>query len=934
MTVEQPIWARSLVKAIALAMITLVTPQIVFAADGDEDEDAVVVEEVVVTGSRIKRSNFSSASPITVISGQSILESGFSNLGEALRNQAAAGTAGFNQSSILSGGGASSVDLRNMGQSRVLILVNGKRVASFADALANQAIDLSFIPSSMIERVDILRDGASAIYGSDAITGVVNIILKERFEGVQAGVSSGISGEGDGEQYSADFAIGTTSDRGSVLVGMEYRYNENINQTDRDWAFPTISSLRAGGISQGSFFSPGGAWFGNNGEFFCTIPKAFGGDEVTLQTATCPANQTPTPDNPDGVTLGRYDYALNQDLISQSELYSTSGYGVYELFDGIEGFLEVQYSKRTGTSNLDGNPGSFGTPAYPQGSVVPGTNPNVPTPGVGGSYFFRPTSTIGSRRSEFEVNTTRLVGGIRGEILNEDSFLNNWNYELSYLYTRLDATLQTNSTWNLGRFLRIVDPVACAQDSLCAQVVNPSGALDVVRPGNWTPSEISYLRQNSSALAKFQTTGFFGYASGPIFELPAGEVQVAIGFETRTDEGISKPDSITEAGESVANQVFTTEGSFNVEEYFVEIDIPLFADIPFVQSLDLNIQARSSDYSTFGRETVERFGLNWQITDDLRIRGTVSSAYRAPQVTDLFGGGVTSFDFFSHPCSNTAGERSDPVVEANCVAAGFPVATPQASNQFAATAGGNPLLEPETADTGSIGIVFTPSFIDGLSVSLDYWDIEIDDQISRNTSDSIVDACFTSVGLSAPECAQFSTIAGPGGTLVVSQLRNGLSNLGGVSSDGFDLGASYEFDGPFDTLVNLDLNSTYVKENTFFPGAGGADDRGSIPRIKANFNANVSWNAWDFSWRLRYIHSMSDPSFTKETNVFGYEDVPSHTESDVRVRYNWEQYTAVFGVNDLFDRDPPYVFSSGNNTDLFLYSPVGRYMFLRLSANL
>ncbi len=190
MTVEQPIWARSLFKVLALAMITLTAPQFAFAA---EDDDAEVVEEIVVTGSRIKRSDFTSSSPITVISGQSILESGFSNLGEALRNQAVAGTAGFNQSSILSGGGASSVDLRNLGQSRVLILVNGKRVASFADALANQAVDLSFVPTAMIDRVDILRDGASAIYGSDAISGVVNVILKERFEGVEAGASSGIS---------------------------------------------------------------------------------------------------------------------------------------------------------------------------------------------------------------------------------------------------------------------------------------------------------------------------------------------------------------------------------------------------------------------------------------------------------------------------------------------------------------------------------------------------------------------------------------------------------------------------------------------------------------------------------------------------------------------------------------------------------------------
>ena len=932
MTVDQPFWVRFVGIVLALAMISLAIPQVAFAADEEEEDEAI--EEVVVTGSRIKRSDFTSASPITVISGQSIVESGFTNLGEALRNQAVAGTAGFNQSSILSGGGASSVDLRNLGQSRVLILVNGKRVASFADALANQAVDLSFIPTAMIDRVDILRDGASAIYGSDAISGVVNVILKERFEGVQAGVSSGISEEGDGEQYNADFALGTTSDRGSVILGMEYRKNENVNQTDRDWAFPTVSNLTATGISQGSFFSPGGVFFDNNGGLFCTIPKAFGGDEITNDLANCPSFQGQAPTSPDQVQLLRYDYGLNQDLITESELYSTAGYGVYELFDGIEGFLEVQYSKRTGTSNLDGNPGSFGTPAFPQGSVVPATNPNLPAGSLGGSFFFRPSSTIGTRRSEFEVNTTRLVAGLRGEIINDDSFLNNWSWELSYLYTRLDATLQTNSTWNLERFIRIADPTACAQDTLCSQVVNPSGALDVIRPGNWTQAEIAYMRQNSTALAKFQTTGWFGVASGPVFELPAGEVQVALGFETRTDEGLSKPDSITESGQSVANQVFTTEGSFNVDEYFFEIDVPLLADMPGFQSLDLNIQWRTSDYSNFGAESVERIGLNWQITDDIRVRAAMSTAYRAPQITDLFGGGVTSFDFFSHPCSNQAGERANPNVEANCQLAGVPTPVAQVATQFAALSGGNAALEPETADTSTVGIVFTPGFLDGFSMTVDYWDIEVDDLISRNTSDSIVDACFFGpVGLTAPECGQFQTRVGGAGLSIVNMV-NRLSNLTGVSTDGFDVGMQYEFDGPFDTVINSELQATYVRENTFFPGAGGADDRGSIPRIRGNFNTQISWEEWAFIVRARYIHGMSDPSFTEETNIFGYEDVPSHTEWDLRVRYNWDQYTAVVGVNDVFDRDPPYIFSSGNNTDLFLYSPMGRYFFLRLSADL
>ncbi len=927
MTFELPLWARSLLTVLLVPVLSLATPA--FAAD---EEDEAVEEEIVVTGSRVKRSDFTSASPITVITGQSILESGFSNLGEALRSQAVAGTAGFNQSSVLSGGGASSVDLRNLGQSRVLVLINGKRVASFADSLANQAVDLQFLPNSMVERVDILRDGASAIYGSDAISGVVNVILKERFEGIEAGVSSGISGEGDGESYTANFVMGTTSDRGSLMLGGEYYYQNNINQRDRDWAFPTISGLSAAGATNGSFFSPGGVYFGNNGSLYCSIPKAFGGDEVTNDLANCPSflsNQQ--VGSPGEVEALRYDYGLRQDLYNSNEVYTMAGYGVYEITDGIEAFMEMQYAKRRGESNLDGNPGSFGTPSFPNGSFVPGTNPYVQSLGLGeGFYYFRPSSTIGTRRSNQESDTIRMVTGLRGDVLDEGMF-EGWSWELSYLYTRVDADLRTNSTWNLARFSRIVDPDACALDPICAAAVNPAGALDVARPGNWLQSEIEYMRQNTLATAEFQTTGWFGLATGPVLELPAGEVHVAVGFEQRTDRGFAKPDSVTEAGESVANQTFTSQGNFSVTEFFAEVDIPVAADLPGVEQLDLNLQARTSDYNTFGSEDVWRAGINWQIYSDLRLRASMSTAYRSPQITDLFGGGTVSFDFFTHPCVDPVLEAN---VAANCALQGIPQTANQVSAQFAVLAGSNPNLSPETADTSTIGLIFTPSFLEGFSISIDYWDIEVDDLISRLTSDSIVDACYEGpVGLTADECSQFVSVYNAStNNLTIGSARNALTNLDSVSTDGYDVGIAYEFD-VMDAVVNLDFQGTYVKENTFYPGAGGADDRGSIPRIRGNFNANVDWQSWDFGLRARYIHGMDDPRFDGN-NVFGYSDVDAHTEIDLRASYNWDKYRATLGVNDVFDNDPPYVFSSGNNTDLFLYDARGRYVFLRLSASL
>ncbi|MEM6708773.1 MAG: TonB-dependent receptor, partial [Pseudomonadota bacterium] len=611
---------------------------------------------------------------------------------------------------------------------------------------------------------------------------------------------------------------------------------------------------------------------------------------------------------------------------------TSSSYATYEITEGMDAFLEFQYAKRRTESRLDGNPGSFGTPGVPDGWRVPATNPNNPT-GQDGSLFIRPSTTVGIRNNDIETDTMRTVAGIRGEILADDSnFLNGWSYELSWLFTRVDADIRTNSTWNLLRAVTISDPELCAADIICAATVNPSGALDALRPGNWTDAEIDYIRQNSIARNEFQTSGWQGSITGPIFELPGGEAQVAFGFETRTEEGFSKPDPVTEAGESVANQVFTTEGSFTVNELFAELDMPILSDQPFAEELTLNVQYRWFDYDTFGADDVYRFGLNWAPIDDVRIRANISTAFRSPQVTDLFGGGVVSFDFFTHPCIDPDATGD---IAANCALAGIPLGTTQAGGgQFAALAGSSQNLDPETADTSTIGIVFTPSFLEGLSVAIDYWDIEVTDLIGRLTSDSIVDACFEGpAGLTAPECDQFTTSLLPSGQLVIQNLTNQTVNLDSVSTDGVDMNAQYEFDWFGGSVWNLAMQGTYVRENTFAPGAGGADDRGSIPRIRALFDVNVDWEAWDFRWGIRYIHGMDDPRFDGN-NVLGYDGPPSHTEHDFRIAYNFDKVRVVFGVNDVFDNDPPYVFSTGNNTDLFLYDSIGRNLFLRVQGNL
>lgn len=920
--------ARVLAALAGLSVLPFAPGAMTYAQEDDEDE--AVLEEIVTTGSRIRRTDFNSASPISVIGGEAILDQNASNLGEALREQAVIGTGGFNQSSILSGGGASSIDLRNLGQSRVLVLINGRRVASFADALQNQAADLSFVPTAMVDRVEILRDGASAVYGSDAITGVVNVILKKDFEGIETSLNTGATSEGDGESYGFSMTMGTSSDRGSFVAGAEWRRQDAVKQVDRDWAFPAISSLSANGATNGSFFSTAGVFFGNDGGGFCTQPLVFGGNEIDDVWPNCVSflsNQQVS--SPDEVELLRYDYGLAQDLIVPNEVISTSLYGNYQLTDTVNVFLEAQYANRQGTTHLDGNPGSFGTPAFPAGSFVPATNPNNPT-GEDGFYYFRPSTTIGPRTQDYDSSTVRIVAGVEGDI----PIGNDWFYEASLLYTSVNADLVTNYTWNLARFIRISDPAQCAVDALCAATVNPSGALDTFRPGNWTDAEIEYLRQGAQALSKFDLFGGMAFVSGPVFELPAGDMNLAFGVESRRETGLTKPDSITERGESVANQTFTTQGAVEVDEVFTELDIPIVNGMTGFEDLALNLQWRYSDYDIFGGEDVYRAGLNWQITDWIRVRGNVSTAYRAPQVTDLFGGGTASFDFFVDICDQSqSGIQPGSNAFQNCVLDGLdPTTFQQPSSQYQVLAGGNPELGPETADTITYGIVFTPGgWGEGLQVAIDAWDIEVDELISRNTSDSILTACYEGpVGLTAPECDQFDGRSPATG--VPQNFVNRLSNLDNVQTNGLDLSVSYAFDaGP--TSWNLALNGTYVDENTFAPGEGGADGRGSIPDKAANTRVDMFLNDWTFSWSMRYIGEMNDPDFDGN-NVFNYSTVDAYYKHDLRVAYNWDRYRLLFGINNVLDEDPPYVFDSGTNTDSFLYDNFGMYWFARLTFSL
>ncbi len=975
---------------VAISMTAIAAP-ISFAQDDDEGE----IEEFFITGSRIARTDATSENPVTVISGEAIQLSGISNLGEALRQQLASGSGGFGQSSNLSGGGATSVDLRNLGQDRVLVLINGKRLARFADGLANEAGDLSMIPTAMVERVEILRDGASSTYGADAVSGVINVILKDDFEGLNINALQGISTHGDGEQTQISATMGGSHDRGNIVVGAEFRFFDNIPQYEREWARLDITRVNAAGWRNGSIFSPGGSFLGNyaGDDLLTSISHGFGvacadfaskhgqfsGDGTgLLPFFSCPSfagTQAPPIDMNGAV---RYDYSFEQDIVNQLEVLSVAGYGTYEITDSIEAFMEFQYAKRKSVSKLDGNPGSFGTPTYGSGWVVPCTNTNLAvdwallygslpgpgtacdlrgdgtfdigfTPGVNeatdtlsGGYIIRPVQNVGIRHSDIVADLIRVVVGVRGTLLD-------WDYELSYLHTRVDNNIVRGGIWNLGRANTITDPAACAADIICSSIVNPSGSLDILQPGNWTFAENQYLASTSTSVSHFATTGVFASISKPdLLELPAGPLGVAFGFEYREDEGYNKPDSVTESGESVANQIFTTAGKFDVTEFFGEANIPVFSDLSFAGSLDVNVQGRWFDYSTFGSDTVWKVGANWTVTEDIRFRFNLGNAFRAPQITDLFAGGVVSFDFVSDPCANhqnlvaggpegfTAPQVAN--VVANCIADGTPAGTAQTAVQYPVLAGGNANVGPEKADTVSIGAVITPRWVPNLTVTVDWWEIELTDFITRQQFTGLLQNCYSSLAFGHADCA-FRNVPGGwtrrttgAGTIIIGG-RSQTENRGDVRTDGIDWGFNYFWDWN-DVSFTWDWQNTYILENDLFPGEGGYDERGSIPAYKSIMTTNADWNNWGFTWRTRYIAQTYDRNNNASLNNFrNYTGAEEHFEHDIRVGYEWDNYGLTFGVNNVFDDEPPFGFAGSPNTDSFTYNVIGRYFFLRASAD-
>ncbi|KPZ70476.1 MULTISPECIES: TonB-dependent siderophore receptor [Shewanella] len=859
---------------LTIAATTVATGSVFSASVMAEEAQAEKVERIAVTGSRIKRTDMETASPVSVIDASSIIASGATSIDDVLQKMTASGGAMTNAAVNNGSGGNARVNLRGLGSNRTLVLVNGRRMIASGTGAAS-SVDLNTIPVSMIQRVEVLKDGASAVYGTDAIAGVVNVILKRDFDGLELNVQTGISGEGDADETSLDFTMGNTFDKGNVVINAQYTKRGDASQADRDFSDCPIAEGADGLYCAGSSYSEGGHIWGANGADL----SGRGGEYHEFTDAD------------------RYNYSASSFLSTPMERLNLSMAGTYELSDNVMFFSEAMYSKRWSDQQMAPQP-IWNSESWEYQPISAGgwmTDELLPWVEDGELVDYgRRMVESGSRDFSQVVDTIRLVVGLEGE------FDNGWTWDASYNKGKNDSVDTLANLHNIGSI----------NDAVQAQEFDPflqsSWMGDSIAPFVYTEVNAGGSELDIAALS----------LAGDIVDLPAGTMGFAAGYEFRKESAYFTPDSLTAQGLANDPRVEATSGSFDVNEAYVELAIPLISDVPLLEQVDLSAAIRYFDYSTFGDDTTWKLGLTWRVFDDLMIRGGQSTAFRAPTVSELFGGKSPSFDQIVHPATD--------------------------QTQAEVTVGGNPDLTPEEADITTIGLVYSPSFVEGLSLTVDYYDIGITNTITSVDSNYIANQCLDANGNKINEgtalCQSSNIEIDNTGRI---SFDNGLQNIGETNTSGFDINLAYTFEGLgldwkagldtsiLDTYEEYDQDGNVIDYKGYITGGVGA-----YAELKTNFNLTAAGDDWSATYEARYIDGMDsfackdDPSdcYAPSVDSIVYHDISASYDINETVRLSG-------GVNNVLDEQPPYY--SGNNdsnTDPYTYDVLGRYFFVRASV--
>ncbi|GGF20165.1 TonB-dependent receptor [Aliidongia dinghuensis] len=895
------------------------------AAPGHADEpaEAIVNETIVVTGSAIKSADLSSEQPVTVVTAEELQQSSAITLQQYLDKVPALGFQGLTsaQNSVGTAGGSGNnfVDLRNLGPARTLVLVDGKRFPPSSTG-TSEAVDLGNIPLSLIDHVEILRDGASTIYGSDAIGGVINIVLKKNFDGVEASAETGTSTHADGTSWDLSSTVGHTFDRGNLMLNVEGQETDPILQRTRTWARDQFLPIEPNG-SLTVFRNAGG---------IAVLPK-----KITDPATGLSSKQWVFGD--DGAfhpysAADRYDLSTNNGLTIGQSRVSANALGQWDLTPDVTAYGEILFTDRQ--SETQKGPATLGlTPVtlkYPNGFVVPASAPGNPFgENIVLSKLF---SQVGNEIGNVDATTYRILSGLRGTIWGR------YDWDVSYGYGRASEQFKTTNALNFTHAEQEVGLVPCS----AADVAAGCGLANMFGPHSLTQGAIDYLRYTSQSSADFEQHTVDGTITGDVANLPAGPLSLAIGGAYRRLSGAYTPDAVTLAGNQQGADTEPTAGGYSVREGFLEFKAPLLADLPLVHEFDASGSMRYSNYSNFGDAVTWKAGLDWQLTPDIRLRGARSTGFRAPSISELYLGRTSVSNAFNDPCDAGAGLTANPVVAANCRAQGLPANYAQPTNNYNTLLGGNPKLQPETSQNWTFGTVLTPRFIPGLSITADYFNIYVRNAISALSATTIVQTCYESAGLSDPLCRLISPRGGAGNLTTVNDIE---ANQGAVKTNGLDVAVDYGFDVKALGLgdnghIELTDASTFTFSYLAQAGAGGkfvqlagtvdqptsATNPGSIPHFRSTGTLSYELGPARFAWTTRFIggvHALgADLAETgNRTAAVFYHDIVGS--------YQLGRVTLIAGIDNLFDKNPPFYDDGTVNTSEYTYDVIGRFFYAK-----
>ena len=869
----------------ALGLASSVSGMGALAQERNGDDKGL--ETVYVTGSRIARSSdFENPAPVVTFDKSDLDKSGYNNLQQLLEEQPFVGngtfsTRGNNQDSTANG--AASVSLRGLGADATLVLVNGRRVAlsSFAESITTNFVDINTIPVAAIERLEVLKDGASAVYGADAVAGVVNVILRRDFEGFEV---SGGAGSADGyDEYNASAIWGVSGEDSNITMIVDYFNNSTLKNVERGY-FDTANQEPRGGFDLRSSRSfPGSFRFNVAGQ----------AEPVTLADPSCPTDRT----TPDGSTCV-YDYGPWNLLTPESErtglmLLGRQGFGDVEVF--------AEFAAQHNRSIAQGAPTPLDADA---GLTVPVTHPNNPFPqAIGDTITVQRLRTVdvGPRQWDIESDNLRLVLGLRGQLLDR------WDWEVSAQRARSESeqTGDRSQGWVRTDFL---------QNEINAGRYNPFGGT-FNSPDVLDSVTTSLVRQGTSEL-----TAYDAQISGELFDLPGGTVAMATGVEYRDESIKDIPDDQFQRGLIFGTEAVSAQASRDNWSAFVEFAVPV------LESLELNLAARYDDYSDFGDTTNPKISARWEPLEGLAFRASWGTGFRAPSLAQIGLGPSQESQFFrdTYYCAEQ-GLDPCPLLDYTIVFSG------------------NPDLQPEESENFNVGVAWRPNEM--WQMSVDYWDIKQEDKIdevpfgflyqqSCDVPDS--DVCVRTPPLPGDALGELISI-NSGFVNIGEQSTNGVDVsvyfrnelMGGELFLGLDYARMLEFQ-----KVELDADGTGFVER---------DLTGEYEYPEDRFVLTGDWGFADWGVRatVNYIGAFEDAPDVDADGVLDYDSnntrkVDAFTTLNLQARYTgFEGFTLAVGVDNALDEEPPFAIGDAD-TDLYgyvagLHDPRGQFFYGKLT---